>query len=98
MSIDKKEVAIQEFDVKSRYYLQKHFNICEFSDVKNFGRSSRFKSGLEEGNIVFHLNSGEKISYNLFDTEFGDRESILKSTVGLSDQLYIDIDLVEFNK
>ncbi|EQL79485.1 hypothetical protein HMPREF1230_0447 [Streptococcus pyogenes GA19681] len=44
------------------------------------------------------MNSGEKISYNLFDTEFGDRESILKSTVGLSDQLYIDIDLVEFNK
>ncbi|HFR3027912.1 exotoxin beta-grasp domain-containing protein [Streptococcus pyogenes] len=53
MSTDKKEVAIQEFDVKSRYYLQKHFNICGFSDVKNFGRSSRFKSGLEEGNIVF---------------------------------------------
>ncbi|VGR84432.1 enterotoxin [Streptococcus pyogenes] len=48
--------------------------------------------------LFFHLNSGEKISYNLFDTEFGDRESILKSTVGLSDQLYIDIDLVEFNK
>ncbi|MGZ7228789.1 streptococcal pyrogenic exotoxin SpeI, partial [Streptococcus pyogenes] len=68
VSTDKKEVTIQELDVKSRYYLQKHFNIYGFGDVKDFGRSSRFQSGFEEGNIIFHLNSGERISYNLFDT------------------------------
>ncbi|HES9249995.1 TPA: streptococcal pyrogenic exotoxin SpeI, partial [Streptococcus pyogenes] len=94
VSTDKKEVTIQELDVKSRYYLQKHFNIYGFGDVKDFGRSSRFQSGFEEGNIIFHLNSGERISYNLFDTGHGDRESMLKkysdNKTAYSDQLHID--------
>lgn len=81
VSTNKKIVTAQEIDVKLRRYLQEEYNIYGHNNTgkgKEYGYKSKFYSGFNKGEVLFHLNDKESFSYDLFYTGDGLPVSFLK--------------------
>ncbi|WP_113524911.1 exotoxin beta-grasp domain-containing protein [Staphylococcus aureus] len=100
IATNKKQVTAQEIDVKLRRYLQEEYNIYGHNKTnkgREYGNESKFNSGFDKGNVIFHLNNGTQFSYDLFYTGHGQPEDFLKvyndnKTID-SENFHLDVDL-----
>ncbi|AUJ54099.1 exotoxin beta-grasp domain-containing protein [Staphylococcus aureus] len=100
VSTNKKQVTAQEIDVKLRRYLQEEYNIYGHNKTnkgREYGNESKFNSGFDKGNVIFHLNNGTQFSYDLFYTGHGQPEDFLKvyndnKTID-SENFHLDVNL-----